>query len=131
MRRPLVVAGGLAAVSLAVCLSLALVMPRCAPPYQPIPDGTYSTPPGNEYVSVHEGNILLHVLPWSERRLPHYSDITYEYTVNPDGRITIYTMTSWEALNGVGGFAWLWDGARIVQQDRRRSKEARIYSRVP
>ena len=132
MRRPLTVAEALAAVSLAGCLSMALTMTGCARPYRPIPDGEYSTPPGDDHVSVHDGHILLHVLPWNGGRHPRDSDTTYQYTVLPDSRIVICTMTSAEAVNGIGGFDWLWDGERIVQKDSRRpGSRDKIYARVP
>jgi hypothetical protein len=132
MRRFLSVVEFRVVMSLAACLLLAVAMACRASDYRPIPNGEYSTSPGNEYVSVHDGNIRFHVLPWSQARAPHDSDTTYQYTVSPDKRITIYTMTSREAVYGIGGFSWRWDGERIVQQDPRRpNSEDRIYTRGP
>jgi hypothetical protein len=126
------VVGARAAKSLAACLSLSLAMACRASDYRPIPNGMYSTPAGNEYISVHDGSLRLHVLPWSEMRPPRYSDAAYQYTVLSDSRIVIYTMTSAEAVNGIGGFSWRWDGERIVQQDPRRpNSKDKLYTRVP
>jgi len=80
-----------------------------------IPDGTYRDPSGIDTIVVEGEDLHFDVRASGAPGRMHQRDL--EYTLGPDGRIGVYTLTSNERLGPVGSYWWFWDGEAIRRED--------------
>ena len=111
---------------------LLLVVASCVTPAQTLPAGLYLAASGDEHVAIEGSEIRFRTrfaaaAGEEQGRLVTRS---YRYSVEADGRIVPYVMTSAEAAFGVGRYEWLWSDGHILQRNR-HTGETRAFRPTP
>lgn len=115
--------------TLACAITLGVFLCACRDDQVRIPEGTYVSVSGAETIEVGKSDIRFRIV-LDEQGTGGIVDRTYQYEVQPNGRLQPYPMTSTEVMTGIGRFDWHWDGEQITQVDARKgSAHANVFRR--
>lgn len=100
-----------------------LLLASCMPS-RSIPSGVYKS--GSEKIAIEGERAVLDVLVAKESGL-EMQHREYGYFVDKAGRITWRTITSNDALMGVGRYDWTWNGSDRISKKDTRSKAENVF----
>jgi hypothetical protein len=113
---------------LVVGVALVVICTSCLSKAPTLPDGIYRCAETLETITVSGDKLTFH-LKVENQPEPSWHDATCGYSLGRDKKIRLNGMTSAEAFDGVGRFAWHWNGTAIERSDAPNTPPNRQFTR--